>query len=73
MPCYDSRTDSSYVREEALREFRHNSPVAELLCEALTLLHAGRSGDCSPALHQWWVEHQARDANKQSISARSDK
>lgn len=61
MPCYDSRSDPSYVRYEARKEFRHNSDVAEMLCRLCKVV--------DPLLldhetHQWWVEHQTRDAAK---------
>ena len=62
MPCYDSRNDSSHVRERALAEFRHNSPVAMYLCDAMKLLTAhGLNGAVSPGLAQWWEEHQEHD------------
>ena len=65
MPSYDSRNDPSAVRAEALREFRHNSPVAEFLCEAMTRLESHQlAGTCSPELRAWWSAHKNRDANK---------
>ena len=55
MPCHDSRDEPSNVRAEALREYRHNSPVAELLCEAMKELESQKLlRTCSPALLQWW-------------------
>ncbi len=66
MPCYDSRNDPDYVREEAKEHFRHNSEVAEFLCKVLT----GMGSDADnvrtiyPEIGEWWDEHRARDAAK---------
>lgn len=79
MPCYDpcdsyrqGEADGSVDTEQRLRaEFRHNSDVAQLLCEAMQLLKADYDAcdsssysDISPELRQWWVEHQQRDAKR---------
>lgn len=61
MPCCDLRYEPSFVRSEAHKEYRHNSPVAELLCEAMQLLTKMQADKYSPALTQWWAEHQERD------------
>ena len=64
MPCYDDRNSPSNVYADAKREFTHNSPVAEYLCEALKLLTKhGLQSEVSPGLAQWWIDHQARDGN----------
>lgn len=66
MPCYDSRSDPDYVREDARREFRHNSDVAELLCFVLShpmsVVQACLNNN--PALAKWWAEHAERDRKK---------
>lgn len=67
MPCYDSRNEPDYVRSEALKEFNHNSPVAELLCWALTnMSQPYRQGFLrnNPKLGHWWRDHQERDKKK---------
>ncbi len=67
MPCYDSRDSSENARAEAMREFRHNSPVAEMLCEVMRRISLkGMLYECSPAVVQWWEEHQRRDAAKEA-------
>lgn len=66
MPCYDSRNETSNVRAEAALEWRHNSPVAELLCEAMQLIGYQKMEFASPALVKWWQEHQVRDAHKEA-------
>lgn len=65
MPCYDSTTSPEYVRAEAIKEFTHNSPVAEMLCGVLTALIA--TGNAVPpidGLDEWWRDHQRRDEAK---------
>lgn len=62
MPCYDSRNEPTYILKEAKKEWRHNSDVAGLLCEAM--VHLRYIEDLSPELKQWWAEHQARDGFK---------
>ncbi len=65
MPCYDSRNEPGYVRKEALEEFTHNSPVAEMLCAVLTTLEQeGEAFPHHPGLKQWWSDHKSRDAAK---------
>lgn len=73
MPCYDPNNtyaqgviDGAIDADRSARaEFRHNSDVAQLLCEACKLLD---DEDCltyvSPELKQWWAEHQQRDAKR---------
>jgi hypothetical protein len=69
MPCYDSRNEPEYVRAEAMKEFMHNSPVAEMLCLCLGLLEDNVVDFPSlpPAVHQWWEEHKARDAAREPV------
>lgn len=64
MPCYDSRNAPEYVRAEALAEFTHNSPVAEMLCSVMREIEAGAAPTISPQLAQWWVAHKRRDSAK---------
>lgn len=70
MPCYDSRSSPDYVRQESFEEFRHNSPVAEMLCEVMTKITASKDynalliANLSPDVLIWWEEHQKRDKNK---------
>lgn len=71
MPCYDGRDSVSYARNEArsearaeaFREFRHNSPVAEMLCEAMQIIEANGL-PVSVNLANWWVEHKIRDSRR---------
>lgn len=65
MPCYDERSEPRYVRAEAEREWVHNSPVAELLCEAMKVIEVQRVRPMlSLKLEKWWKDHQKRDRNK---------
>jgi len=64
MPCYDGRDSPEYARQEARREFRHNSDVAERLCSLMLQIEAGELKHISPELQMWWTEHKARDAAK---------
>lgn len=64
MPCYDSRNDPAYIREEAREAFTHNSPVADLLC--FTMKHVASQTraaliEANPKLAKWWSDHQERD------------
>jgi hypothetical protein len=69
MPCYDGRDRPEEVRKEALAEFRHNSPVAEMLCGLITVLQAEkRTIPDIPGLAAWWIEHRRRDAIRSSGS-----
>lgn len=61
MPCYDSRTSPEYIAED----YRHNSPVAEMLCAMTQMALMGAFKiEHIPGLKEWWAEHQARDAAK---------
>lgn len=63
MPCYDGRSLPS--RAEAEREWRHNNPVASLLCEAMKIItEQGVEWRTSPELKLWWHEHKIRDAQR---------
>lgn len=72
MPCYDGRENERQVlvndvdRERLRKEWRHNSPVAELLCYLLKNSPAARNEHCqnNPKLAKWWAEHQERDRRK---------
>lgn len=83
MPCYDSRNDPAYVREEALAEGRdklrkaqvewtHNSPVAELLCSTLKQLSPFAIGRLPHEVRAWWIVHQERDAEKARKEAKKE-
>lgn len=79
MPCYDERNSPSYVREEtrqaALEEYRHNSPVAELLCWTLKSMEQETRVKFlahNKDLATWWGEHRTRDAEK-AIEERLEK
>ena len=66
MPCYDPRNEPGYVLAEGKREWVHNSPVAQMLCEAMHLLEKHSPGvPVSDDLAQWWIAHQARDAERE--------
>lgn len=62
MPCYDNRDSPSEVREEARKDFRHNSDVAEMLCHVLSNIHPFAIATLPENIQQWWQEHQIRDA-----------
>ena len=72
MPCYDSRDHdhsaiSADARAKAMIEFTHNSPVAEMLCSIMNILHPDdvpRVAARIPGLEHWWAEHQKRDQEK---------
>lgn len=72
MPCYDPRDDSpeairSEERAKLVTEFTHNSPVAEMLCAVMKILHPNdrsRVASMVPGLEKWWDDHQKRDALK---------
>lgn len=74
MPCYDARDNSdsaveSRIRTKLINEFQHNSPVAEMLCAVMKILHPQdrpRVAGMVPGLESWWKEHQIRDAKKGS-------
>lgn len=58
------------VRAECMKEFRHNSPVAGMLCSVLRLLNdVGMVTQpyVSRDVLEWWREHKERDANKAAI------
>lgn len=72
MPCYDSRDHdpseiAKGVREKALKEFTHNSPVAELLCSVMKCIQPSDQVELAiriPGLAEWWEEHLKRDMEK---------
>jgi hypothetical protein len=65
MPCYDHRDSPEEVREEAYRDFRHNSDVAEMLCSICKQAPVQEKWIFNvPGVEQWWKEHQIRDAKK---------
>lgn len=76
MPCYDpqntysqGKADGAADTERRLRaEFRHNSDVAQMLCEVMRYLEdqylIDNNQHLSPELRAWWREHQERDRAK---------
>lgn len=72
MPCYDSRDDPSSMLKEAREDWMHNSPVAEMLCWAMTMLDRAEVSHIvtpiSEAADAWWAEHKARDKLKEQFS-----
>lgn len=64
MPCYDSRDSSTYAVEEARKTFRHNSDVADMLCNLLKKQTPEYIATLPVATQVWWKEHQERDAGK---------
>lgn len=66
MPCYDPRSEPSYVLAEAEKRWRHNSPIAELLCKTLKRIPEDQIKFLSADVQQWWVEHQERDKRAES-------
>ena len=75
MPCYDPRdNDPAAIRSEAIArfavEFRHNSPVAEMLCHILSHIHPAEIATMTEEIQVWWKEHQARDAAKERANGK---
>jgi hypothetical protein len=65
MPCYDDRRGDPVEEARMAFNARHNSPLAELLCEAMKIIaEAGAGSKCSTALYNWWEEHKKRDGNR---------
>lgn len=75
MPCYDPRDSSpaaisAEARAQAMIDFTHNSPVAEMLCSVMKAIHpADQEQLCGriPGLCNWWEEHKKRDAVKGGV------
>lgn len=64
MPCYDGRYDlkSGISMGSMASLWTHNSPVSELLCEAVKKLRESNLFDsCSYELKNWAHEHDRRD------------
>ena len=65
MPCYDSRSEPSYVRAEAKREFQADlNKLTRLLCEVMTVIdEADMELNVNPSdeLYEWWKEHKKLD------------
>jgi hypothetical protein len=62
MPCYDGRESQHFAVEEARREFRHNSDVAEMLCRLMRQLESNADElEIPVSLQMWWYEHKQRD------------
>lgn len=70
MPCYDSRNEPSYLLREAKRDFRHNSDVAQMLCDILK--YKPELIDYTPEIQRWWKEHKERDADRAKPLGNSD-
>jgi hypothetical protein len=71
MPCYDERNSASSQVEASRKEWLHNSPIAELLCELMTKLAQQPRLYPESALYPkgsklwyWWQDHQERDRKK---------
>lgn len=66
MPCYDSRGDANTRegRDELLRSFTHNSPLAEMLCTMCKAYLAATTAELPSSVVEWWCEHQKRDLAK---------
>jgi hypothetical protein len=76
MPCYDSRGDANTPegRDELLRSFTHNSPLAEIMCELMRRIeYECPSLPVPDAAAHWWKEHKARDAAKAKREAASQR
>jgi hypothetical protein len=66
MPCYDER-GSGGIREVRVtpKEYRHNSPVAEMLCGLCRQLEKRDMMELlGPKTRKWWAEHKRRDAER---------
>lgn len=56
MPCHDGRDDP---------DFRHNSDVADMLCNLMTQLEEhGRIVEIPYPLQVWWQQHKERDLKR---------
>lgn len=64
MPCYDDRDEPAYVLAEARKEWMHNSPVAEMLCDLMKQVAASGKVNLTADVLAWWREHEARDKRK---------
>lgn len=67
MPCYDSRDTSDSILSSARHDFRHNSDVAEMLCDLLKNFSLTQISELPVSTKLWWIEHQKRDIEKSSI------
>lgn len=66
MPCYDPEDRPSRILERAKAQCRHNSDVAQILCEVMTKVMArGNLPEFSDDAMKWWQEHTERDKAKQ--------
>ncbi len=63
MPCYDSRNDTSYIRNECrIEEEKLNS----LLCSACRVLERNKYDfEENPRLSEWWSEHKKQDEDRE--------
>lgn len=65
MPCYDSRDDARRLNEADRLEWMHNSPVAEMLCWAMSVIERAEVPYeiCkeSEAAKLWYQAHKERD------------
>lgn len=66
MPCYDPRDSEEGRIDNARKAFRHNSDIAEMLCDLMKRLDPADVAQLPLATQQWWVEHQQRDAARSS-------
>lgn len=67
MPChtYVPEEELEQERREAyMQEFRHNSPVAEMLCGVLSSMTSAQISALDKKTRKWWAEHKRRDAKK---------
>ena len=62
MPCYDSRSDSNYVRAEAKKEFQADlDKLTRMLCDMCKSTEKRDFPMPTVEIERWWTEHQMLD------------
>ena len=65
MPCYDSRSEPSYVIAEAKKEFQAElDKMTNWLCMLLTDLETLNMNVKDKELQKWWEEHKKLDKKR---------
>lgn len=69
MPCYDSRNDPEYIREEYLTKIDdlryQNDKLTQYLCGLCSHAYPGHI-DAVPGLRAWWKSHQEFDRKRKA-------
>jgi hypothetical protein len=70
MPCWDTHGTCESTHEKELWA-RHDSEVAEFLCQAMQAIDSGGAPvPLPPGVMAWWEEHQDRDRRRAVIALR---